>query len=712
MTDTAMQRIHDALEAGGWGPVKRGVGYRFRCPAHDGGDRNASLYPDHERARLKCFSHGCHDEDMLEAIGLGVADLFDNRRESRYEYRASTGEVEALVSRHYKPDAKPGKKAKGFKQNVKVKSSTVLYNLTAVAQAVANGEPVYFVEGESDVHALAHHGATATTARQGGGSVGGADLTPLAGAHVIAVMDNDPTGQKWAQTLTEGLAAVGATVDLTRPAVDHEGADVTDHLMAGHTLDELIPVDDPTDPTKPPVEPVTLAECHSVFTRWLGADYDLDALDVTLAAAAVERLDGDPLWLLVISGSGNAKTETVQALAGAGALLTSTIRSEGALLSATSKRERSKAATGGLLREIGDRGVLVIKDVTSILSMQRDARAEVLGALREVYDGSWTRHVGTDGGQSLSWAGRVVVVGAVTTAWDKAHAVIASMGDRFVLIRMDSTTGRQAAGRRAIGNTGSEVQMRAELSEAVAGVLARVKPTDGVNVTDEESDRLLAAADLVTLARTGVEFDYRGDVIDAHAPEMPTRFAKQLAQVVRGAVAIGVDRAEAMRLAVRSARDSLPPMRLAIIDDLAAHPDSTTTEVRKRIGKPRATVDRQLQALHMLGVLDCDEEETHVAGKPGTRWSYRLAEGIDPDALRPLRVPEMSVPTPNPLEGGGKKSVSNETSRPGTYISGTDDRPMCPCGDRHLAGQRELDAGRCTHCQRIAAANARAEGVR
>jgi hypothetical protein len=30
-----------------------------------------------------------------------------------------------------------------------------------------------------------------------------------------------------------------------------------------------------------------------------------------LAAAAVERLDGDPLWLLIISGSGNTKTETV-----------------------------------------------------------------------------------------------------------------------------------------------------------------------------------------------------------------------------------------------------------------------------------------------------------------------------------------------------------------------------------------------------------------
>lgn len=392
---------------------------------------------------------------------------------------------------------------------------------------------------------------------------------------------------------------------------------------------------------------MTLAGAHTVFRRWLGDDYDTDALDAVLAAAAVEHLDGDPLWLLLISGSGNAKTETVQALDGIGATITSTIASQGALLSATAKKERAADATGGLLRKLEPRGTLVIKDVTSILSMSGEARAEVLGALREVYDGRWSRNVGTDGGRTLEWSGRIAVVGAVTTAWDKAHAAIASMGDRFVLVRMDSTTGRQKAGRRAIGNTGQEIEMRAELAAAAAGVIDGMN-TAPVTITDAETDVLLAAADLVTLARTGVEYDYRGDVIDAHAPEMPTRFAKQLAQVVRGGVAIGMDRGTALRLAIRCARDSMPPLRLAIIDDIAAHPDSSTADVRKRIGKPRATVDRQLQALHMLGVLDCDEHETTWAGKDVTRWEYRLADGIDPDALNPKSVPDLAVPTPNP----------------------------------------------------------------
>ena len=379
--------------------------------------------------------------------------------------------------------------------------------------------------------------------------------------------------------------------------------------------------------------PMTLDDAHTVFQHWLGDDYDTDALDAVLAVAAVERMAGDPLWLLLVSGSGNAKTETVQALAGAGAMAVSTIASEGALLSATSKKERAKDSTGGLLREIGDRGVLVIKDVTSILSMNRDQRAQVLGALREVYDGAWSRSVGSDGGRRLDWHGRVGLAGAVTTAWDSAHAVIAACGDRFVLVRMDSSTGRQAAGRQAIGNTGHEVQMREDLTEAAGAVIAGAD-LEPDPVSDAEADRLLAAADLVTLSRTAVEFDYRGDVIDAHAPEMPTRFAKQLTQILLGSAAIGATRERALRLAIRCARDSMPPLRLAIVDDIAEHPGSSTAEVRKRVGKPRATVDRQLQALHMLGVLDCDEEEIEWAGKAATRWRYSLADGIDPDALK------------------------------------------------------------------------------
>jgi len=139
------------------------------------------------------------------------------------------------------------------------------------------------------------------------------------------------------------------------------------------------------------------------------------------------------------------------------------------------------------------------------------------------------------------------------------------------------------------------------------------------------------------MARTAVERDYGGEVLDAHAQEMPTRFAKQLAQVVRGGLALGMAREEAMRLAIRCAKDSIPPLRLQILLDVAAHPSSRPGDVRKRLGKPWRTVKREMEALTMLGLLRCDEEtvEVDVSGVPTekTKWLYDLGIDFDGETL-------------------------------------------------------------------------------
>ena len=398
----------------------------------------------------------------------------------------------------------------------------------------------------------------------------------------------------------------------------------------------------PTQPTQPTqAARTTLTEVHAVFQKWLGDDYDVDAIDFTCAAGACARLTGDPLWPLIISGPGAAKTETVQSLSGAGAQVTSTIASEGALLSATSDKSKSKGATGGLLRLLGPGGVLVIKDITSILSADRNTRGPVLGAIREIYDVKFERNVGVDGGRTLTWEGRIVIVGACTTAWDAAHSVISIMGDRFVILRIDSTRGRRNSGLRAIRNTGDEVRMRKELAKVVGGLIAHASLKE-TRLSEKETEKLVNAADIVTLARTGVEYDHKGDVASAHAPEMPTRFAKQLSQIIRGGVAIGLSRQQGMQLAIRCARDSIPPLRLEIMLDVANNPDSKAGEIHKRVKKPFRTVKRAIDTLVMLGVLviEVKTKTTYVTNPDGiseprtsTYEVYNINPNFDADTL-------------------------------------------------------------------------------
>lgn len=448
---------------------------------------------------------------------------------------------------------------------------------------------------------------------------------------------------------------------------------------------------------------VTLDDVHEVFTRWLGQAYDLDVLDAVLAATAAGLvLDGDPTNLLVVGGSGAAKTETVSPLAAAGAIVTSTISSEGALLSGTSARETSSAATGGLLRKVGDRGVLVLKDITSILSMNRDSRAAVLAALREVSDGYWERNLGVDGGKSLQWRGRCTIIGAVTTSWDQAHSVIASMGDRFPLIRMPEDNALEA-GSQALANTGSEDLMREELAAAVGGLLQHLEVAEEELINYEEF--ILPVANVVTWGRTAVVTNNRGDVLTAHAREMPTRFAKQLAQLYRGSRCIGLSDQAARRIVLRVARDTLPPMRRIVLSGLLKDEDyATTLKIARSLGKPRSSVDQQLQALVSLGLAEVDQD-SHAGGEREA-WRWRLIDSVDHEALGLLvtgnvQRPQQSAPSgqdhrpdedlPVASEGTSIENTGcDDVSRQVGHVQRIIPRPPLSLGDGGPTSRRSL----------------------
>jgi len=381
-----------------------------------------------------------------------------------------------------------------------------------------------------------------------------------------------------------------------------------------------------------------LAEAYAVNRKWLGERYDQDIFNAVHAAHASSQFDGDPVWLLVIGGSGLGKTETLIVLEGSGAHIISTVHSEGALLSATTgEGKKQKTATGGILRKIGKRGVLVLKDFTTILSMpDRTSKPMILAAFREIYDGKWTRNVGVDGGQELEWVGHLTIIGGCTTAYDTNHSTIAAMGDRFILIRGDSSdiNDRLSAGKQAMENSGEEARMRAELKEASRQVL-KAASTELVPIPPEDQERILAISNIVTMARSAVDFDYRGKVTYVHDPESPTRLTKELIQLMRGAIAIGLDHEAALALTLRVARDSMPPIRLACLLDLADHPESRVQHVSQRIQKPWSAVDRALQALHGLGLLLCASlEETDSKGKTRISWYYTLRKNVDIDMLR------------------------------------------------------------------------------
>lgn len=400
------------------------------------------------------------------------------------------------------------------------------------------------------------------------------------------------------KTGLDDYLAAGGTVE----QLDDDGRIIWPSELGAFTERDAAPKPAPYEPTK---TPRTLADVERTVARWLRDDDRVPTRAVLAAYVANRKLDGDPVWLMLVGGSGIGKTERLIPLSHMPDVVTaSSISGPAALLSGTSERERAKDATGGLLRRVGDSGVLVLKDFTSILALQRDTRGLVLAALREVYDGRWDRDVGSDGGRILTWTGHLGLLAGCTTAIDTAHAVMAEMGTRFVLVRLSGAEPDDLA-LSALDHAGHETAMRAEIRDAARGLLDHL-PGEPHPLDDDARDRITALGAYVALARSPVDRDHQGEIRLVMDAEAPTRVVKMLGQMWRACGMLGLDRDGTWQTVRRVGLDSVPKLRRAVLDRIAGLDglaSATTTEVAESVAHPSRTTRRALEDLVAHGMV-------------------------------------------------------------------------------------------------------------
>jgi hypothetical protein len=254
-----------------------------------------------------------------------------------------------------------------------------------------------------------------------------------------------------------------------------------------------------------------------------------------------------------------------------------------------------------------------LKDFGSVLSMRPDLKAETLAALREIFDNAWTRHLGTEGGRTLSWRGKVGLVFGCTGVIDSHYSVIGAMGDRFLLNRLAPCDGQF---KRALKHSGRVTgQMRKELAEAVAHLFAGNRPEPQA-LSDEEFERLNRVVCLVVRLRGAVERDRMSREVEAiYGAEGTARLGLTLERLLAGLDTLGLDRATALNVVETIAMDSVPPIRrhaYEFLQDIAPA-DSETAAVAKHMGLPTITVRRALEDLAAYGLV---ERTGQGPGKP------------------------------------------------------------------------------------------------
>jgi hypothetical protein len=339
---------------------------------------------------------------------------------------------------------------------------------------------------------------------------------------------------------------------------------------------------------------------------------DNGAVKVGLAGVVANYATGDSVWPLLVGPPGCGKSEIVTALTDAPDVWPLSSLTPQTLLSGFER----KGTPASLLLQIGGFGIVAFKDLTTVLTMHREARAQIIGQLREVADGKTEKSFGN--GLRVEWKGKLGLVAGVTPVIDEQHAFLSVMGERFVLYRMPEVPRREIT-RYSLARRGHEPEMRDRLRTVVAHFLASFRDAGQLELPAHFTEPLVTLADLVTRARSGVARDWQTrDLLYLPEPEAPTRFAKQVAQLTAALLAIGVDEGDAWRLARKTGWDSVPAVRCQLIELLARHQDElTTAQLQEGTDLPDSTLRRTVEDLVALGLVTRRKDNNRWLVKQG-----------------------------------------------------------------------------------------------
>jgi predicted nucleic acid-binding protein len=406
--------------------------------------------------------------------------------------------------------------------------------------------------------------------------------------------------------------------------------------------------------------PPTLADVYKEFRRWLYLD-STDAIDIMLATAISQQIDGEPIWMFLVGPPGSAKTETLSSLSWVeNAYMTSSLTPH-SLISGASWKD---AADPSLIPKLNGK-IMVIKDFTSILSMRDTEKDEIFGILRDAYDGKCGKEFGN--GVVRNYESRFTIMAAVTPSIYALSSSHTALGERFLKFGIGDNLlhrSEDAIIERAISNINQETTMRADLADAIHAFLARrleLKKILSVNlpvIPDDLKTKIIALARFGARMRGTVTRDtYRNDIITSRpSAEVGSRLGKQLAKLVQALALVRQKKivgAEEYRLAKKVMLDTIPQrtediLRHILLTCPTATDTMTTADIHAKSRYPVATVGRIMQDLTILDIAKRVVTKTGPHHGNATSWTlsdyirgiikkaglYRTDEELD----RPVRM--------------------------------------------------------------------------
>lgn len=349
---------------------------------------------------------------------------------------------------------------------------------------------------------------------------------------------------------------------------------------------------------------------------------DVGLIRIIMATVIGNRLglSDKPIWLLLLAGSSSGKTMAMSIIDKCGnwicpidTLTTNTFASG-------LKRDNEVS-----LLHKANNGVLVFKDFTTITSMNEEGLREIMGQLRSIYDGEFTKRTGNDA--DVVWKGKIGIIAGGTIASQRKMRQFSEQGERFINYIINVADAKEIT-RRALQNQKHLKAKSEEIAEIVGSFIndkiSHANKED-LQIPEEIQEAMIDVADFATRARSPVTMSKKDPTMVEFIGdrEMPPRMAMMLSNLALALMVISDEKELGelnAKILYKTALDSIPVERRLVLSVLAKYDSATTKAIAQYLNLPTMTVRAWCNQINALKLV-----ERHGGGKgQGSSDSWKL----------------------------------------------------------------------------------------
>ena len=369
---------------------------------------------------------------------------------------------------------------------------------------------------------------------------------------------------------------------------------------------------------------------------------DWAPIATTLATSLTGKMPGDPVWLLSIAPPGAGKSEIIRGYTPNGR----PNKYVHPISSITPNTFISGLPENEDLLPRLDGKIVTIKDFTTILTKQKDARNEILGQLREIYDGYYAIETGSGVG-TRGYNSKFTLIAGCTPYIDNFGGLQSLLGERFVRIRDhgkggENDTHRDDITKKAYEGEGIEDTMRQDIANNILSMYKDFNPDTLPEIPGDMAEIIMSCAAIIAVLRTGVHRDHYHNITSIPEPEYPTRIVKQLKKLAYGlAFVFGkstVDN-EIIEYIYRVSLDTVEKRRVEVLKNVGVE-EYKTSQIAKKVNLPTNTVKEVLEDLAALKVCKRTQKKSDDPDKSNDKMPYLWSLNMKSDLIKNVHCVE------------------------------------------------------------------------